>query len=86
MPRKYLRMTRRCTCVTPDLKEEEKMNSCSGSGLSRCIFSQKNRRLNRRRQFLFSVEILHQRVFPEVCKNIADEGDCQKYTVHQCNG
>jgi hypothetical protein len=23
MPWKYLRMTRRCTCVTPDLEEEE---------------------------------------------------------------
>ena len=31
MPWKYLRMTRRCTCVTLDLTGRGKMNYCSGS-------------------------------------------------------
>lgn len=40
MPRKYLRMTRRRTCVTPDLAGRGKMICCSGS-LEPLLFLQK---------------------------------------------
>ena len=38
MPWKYLRITRRCTCVTPDLTGKGKMNQCSGSGEEPLLF------------------------------------------------
>ena len=42
MPWKYLRITRRCTCVTPDLAGRGKMNHCSGSGEEPLLFLHKS--------------------------------------------
>jgi len=51
MPRKYLRITRRCTCVAPDLMEEEKMIQQRFS-LNRCIFLQEEAAVQRLRLFV----------------------------------
>ncbi len=56
MPRKYLRITRRCTCVAPDLMEEEKMIQQRFS-LNRCIFLQHESRSLWTAAFRYSIFI-----------------------------
>lgn len=60
MPRKYLRISRRRTCVTLALQEEE--NDSQRFILNRCIF-------------LFVSKVLYFDLPAEVCRKIADQRD-----------
>ena len=71
MPRKYLRIARRRTCVTPALQEKE---------------NDTQRFQPEPLHFLFCIDILYFCLASEIGENVTDQGNDQKDPIRNGNG